>query len=371
MALDFSQVGAEDPFTFTATTPSPRPPLRRPFVEQLDDDENYEIKFNPINNENYYKTPCAPGHIRVLPQFLKDNKEAQKVFLFRDMRFNEFLDYLNNTMTPFHTFAKTKFNFKTPKQDKSYLKDIWNKSLKFRYQMKRLLSMWLLKKTEKKTIHIQNYLTLAEPTLHNAISWPDVKNRCTYTIDGETMLRSMTMYLHNSNFGEPRPIWPKNPNTNERLTEGQLLHITYALYAWCGKNKTKVPPILARFHQHKFCLKTLMLRNRHELAYTAAKQVFKDLSSEDAVEQLLDCVENYACLPPEEREVYEKKFPVWAGNTSEKDLLKEWQALLPDVLQHEQFDVYVRHNWHRKIDIERTVRLLWRRTKSLVNKNST
>jgi hypothetical protein len=132
-----------------------------------------------------------------------------------------------------------------PKEDRRHLIDTWNKNLELRFKFRCLLSAWMVKKAKKNEITIQNYTTLEDPNPANSITWLDMNNRCTYRIDGDTLLKSMSMYLLNSSFGSPEPLWPKNPNTNIPLTHGQLVHLFFELYSWCGKNKKKIPKMTA------------------------------------------------------------------------------------------------------------------------------
>jgi hypothetical protein len=170
------------------------------------------------------------------------------------------------------------------------------------------------------------------------------------------------MYLLNSSFGSPEPLWPKNPNTNIPLTHGQLVHIFFELYSWCGKNKKKIPSILTRFHDHNFCLHELLLHNKPLLAYNASVELFRELGSEDSVEQMLDCVENYGNSMIS-RLHYESMIPKWVDKVGANHyLIKKWQAMLPDILQYEQFKIFTRDGWSSLLGLRMSVKALWDET---------
>ena len=180
------------------------------------------------------------------------------------------------------------------------------------------------------------------------------------------------MYLANSCYGVPEPLWPKNPNTNIAFTFGQLLHIFFELYVWCGKNKKKVPFILTRFHDHGFSLEKFLLHNKPHLAYIASKDLFSDMGSEDAVDELMDCVENYGgLLTPINRSQYELLIPQWIAKIKEPAdlaLIKEWQSILPDILQHEQFKIFTRKEWESAANITSSIKKLWSLTTASIHR---
>jgi hypothetical protein len=361
-----SRLRLEDTFAIGRPSP-PSPNVQRVTIPHLHFPRiRTESKFKPIDHEKYYKTHCTPGHVRVFRSLIGSTLLEEKAFLHRDMALNDFRTYVMSIVDPFVNVVKTPegkgFSFIMPKEDRRHLIDTWNKNLELRFKFRCLLSAWMIKKAKKNEITIQNYTTLEDPNPANSITWLDMNNRCTYRIDGDTLLKSMSMYLLNSSFGSPEPLWPKNPNTNIHLTHGQLVHLFFELYSWCGKNKKKIPSILTRFHDHNFCLHELMLHNKPLLAYNASIELFRDLGSEDAVEQMLDCVENYGNSMIS-RLHYESVIPKWVDKVSvNHHLIKRWQAMLPDILQYEQFKIFTHDGWSSLLGLRMSVKALWDET---------
>jgi len=361
-----SRMRLEDTFAIGRPSP-PSPNVRRVTIPHLHFPHvRTESKFKPINHEKYYNSHCTPGHVRVFRALIGPSLLEEKAFLYRDMPLKDFRAYVISVVDPFIDVVKTpdakSFSFPMPKENRSYLIDTWNKNLELRFKFRRLLSAWMVKKAKKNEITIQNYTTLEDPNPANSITWLDMNNRCTYRIDGDTLLKSMSMYLLNSSFGSPEPLWPKNPNTNIPLTHGQLVHIFFELYSWCGKNKKKIPSILTRFHDHNFCLHELLLHNKPLLAYNASIELFRDLGSEDSVEQMLDCVENYGNSMIS-RLHYESVIPKWVDKVGANHyLIKKWQAMLPDILQYEQFKIFTRDGWSSLLGLRMSVKALWDET---------
>ena len=361
-----SRMRLEDTFAIGRPSP-PSPNVRRITVPHLHFPHvRTESKFKPINHEKYYKSHCTPGHVRVFRSLIGSTLLEEKAFLYRDMPLNNFRTYVMSVIDPFIDVVKTPegkgFSFTMPKENRYHLMNTWNKNLELRFKFRCLLSAWMVKKAKKNEITIQNYTTLEDPNPANSITWLDMNNRCTYRIDGDTLLKSMSMYLLNSSFGSPDPLWPKNPNTNIPLTHGQLVHLFFELYSWCGKNKKKIPSILTRFHDHNFCLDELLLHNKPLLAYNASIELFRELGSEDAVEQMLDCVENYGNSMLN-RLHYESMIPKWVEKVSANHhLIKRWQAMLPDILQYEQFKIFTREGWISPLGLRASVKALWDET---------
>ena len=362
-----TRVRSEDTFAIGIASPPPPTSVRRNLIPRLHFARiRTESKFNPIIHEEYYKKHCPPGHVRVFRNLIGKTHLEEKAFLYRDMPLHDFRSYVMSVVDPFNEAQPTPdskgFSFIVPKENRDHLIDTWNKNLEIRFNLRRVLSAWLVKKAKKNEITIQNYTTLEDPSPTNSITWPDMTNRCTYRIDGDTLLKSMSMYLLNSSYGSPEPLWPKNPNTNIPFTHGQLVHLFFELYSWCGKNKKKIPSILTRFHDHNFCLNDLMLHNKPLLAYHASIELFRDLGSEDSVEQMLDCVENYGNSMIN-RTHYEAIIPKWVEKvTINNHLIKRWQAMLPDILQYEQFKIFTREGWSSLLGLRVSVKALWDET---------
>jgi hypothetical protein len=86
------------------------------------------------------------------------------------------------------------------------------------------------------------------------------------------------------------------------------------------------------------------------------------LGSEDAVEQMLDCVENYGNSMLN-RLHYESMIPKWVNKVSANHhLIKRWQAMLPDILQYEQFKIFTRDGWSSLLGLKMSVKALWDET---------
>ena len=342
-------------------------------------------EFNPITIDDFYKTRCASGCVRIFPQLLPKVAEVGglsidiiRTSLAVDLPFSTFNDHINTLASPYQKFKQfndsemsKKFaaSFGTNSSaNKPYLvyRQIWDKFIGIRYQMRRLVNSWLLKKSQKKILPIPNYETMEEPESNNCIEWTDIENRCTYRIHGDTLVKSMKMYLHHSDYGFPEPLTPKNPTTNAPFTLGQLIHLTYEIYSWCGKNRKPVPYILTKYQEAQFCLSKLALKNRPEMTLYACRDLFKEIGQPDAVEMWLDMIEEYATLFPSiSRDDLETEMPLWVSslNTSEhKELLANWSSILPDLVQLSRFRYFIRSEWTDMTTVKKIVRTLWAKT---------
>jgi hypothetical protein len=361
---------------------------------------NFTIKnkdkslFNPMTLDEFYAQSCPPGHVRIFRQLLPvgyglvdSPSYIQYANLMVTLPFNKFKKYIDELTYPFEKLYSSKAtyssNFNTWIEqkccvDKYSYNEVWHRFAKIRYQMRRLANAFLLKKSMKKMMAIPNYITMEDPSPSNCIEWPDIQNRCSYRIHGDTLLNSMKMYLHHSEYGFPEPLWPKNPTTNAPFTYGQLIHLIYELYAWCGRNKKAVPYVLTKFQEADYCLSKLIIKNRPELTLYACRELFTEINQPDAIEMWLDMVEEYAVIySSTSRDELEDEIPRWLTSLSSErayerkqalEYLKKWSSIIPDLVQLSRFKYFNRTEWANTTTVKKIVNVLWAKTYHLIRK---
>ena len=341
-------------------------------------------EFNPVTIDDFYKTRCAPGCVRIFPQLLPNVAEEGglpldtiRTSLSVDLPFSKFEDHINTLTSPYQQFKQynesemtkkfaTVFGRSNPNKQYLIYRQIWDKFTEIRYQMRRLLNSWLLKKSQKKILPIPNYETMEDPEPSNCVEWTDIENRCTYRIHGDTLVKSMKMYLHHSDYGFPEPLTPKNPTTNAPFTLGQLIHLTYEIYLWCGKNRKPVPYILTKYQEAQFCLTKMVLKNRPEMTLYACRDLFKEIGQPDAIEMWLDMIEEYGTLFPSlSRDELETEMPLWIASldaTEYNHILSNWTSILPDLVQLSRLRYFIRSEWTDLTTVKKIVKGLWAKT---------
>ena len=341
-------------------------------------------EFNPVTIDDFYKTRCAPGCVRIFPQLLPNVAEEGglpldtiRTSLSVDLPFSKFEDHINTLTSPYQQFKQynesemtkkfaTVFGRSNPNKQYLIYRQIWDKFTEIRYQMRRLLNSWLLKKSQKKILPIPNYETMEDPEPSNCVEWTDIESRCTYRIHGDTLIKSMKMYLHHSDYGFPEPLTPKNPTTNAPFTLGQLIHLTYEIYLWCGKNRKPVPYILTKYQEAQFCLTKMVLKNRPEMTLYACRDLFKEIGQPDAIEMWLDMIEEYGTLFPSlSRDELETEMPLWIASldaTEYNHILSNWTSILPDLVQLSRFRYFIRSEWTDLTTVKKIVKGLWAKT---------
>ena len=341
-------------------------------------------EFNPVTIDDFYKTRCAPGCVRIFPQLLPNVAEEGglpldtiRTSLSVDLPFSKFEDHINTLTSPYQQFKQynesemtkkfaTVFGRSNPNKQYLIYRQIWDKFTEIRYQMRRLLNSWLLKKSQKKILPIPNYETMEDPEPSNCVEWTDIESRCTYRIHGDTLIKSMKMYLHHSDYGFPEPLTPKNPTTNAPFTLGQLIHLTYEIYSWCGKNRKPVPYILTKYQEAQFCLTKMVLKNRPEMTLYACRDLFKEIGQPDAIEMWLDMIEEYGTLFPSlSRDELETEMPLWIASldaTEYNHILSNWTSILPDLVQLSRFRYFIRSEWTDLTTVKKIVKGLWAKT---------
>ena len=342
--------------------------------------------FNPMTLDEFYDKPCPPGCTRIFKQLVTG-------------RYSMTLQSQLLVCHPFHKLRKhitaltSDTDFKNPPSGFTFkinnspnttgreeLKQDWTKFTQIRYQMLRLVNAFLFKKTMKKMMVIPNYISMEDPSPGNCIEWPDIESRCSYRIHGDTLLNSMKMYLYHSEYGFPEPLWPKNPTTNAPFTYGQLIHVIYQLYEWCGRNRKAVPYIITKFQEAKYCLQALIVKNRPELTLYACRELFTEINQPDAIEMWLDMIEEYAILYPSmTRDELEDEIPLWLTSLSNEkafhqeealDFLKQWSSIIPDLVQYSRFKYFNRSDWTNIITVKNLVKTLWAKTYHLIRRFS-
>ena len=92
------------------------------------------------------------------------------------------------------------------------------------------------------------------------------------------------------------------------------------------------------------------------------------MDDEDAIETWLDMLEKYSPIPSFCRTRMEKEIPQWIKSLDEvdtettrkgKELLKKWEALLPDLVQLARFNYFNRPDWVDETQVKRIVKFLW------------
>jgi hypothetical protein len=329
------------------------------------------VKFNPLSiDERYAKSRCPLGMIRVFRPFLTSLYLEQR-FGYRDLDLITGISEMDKDTSSFNHSFNTPASITIPEISEKMSESqrraneaslVWNKNLQFRFQMRRLLTAWLCKKSQAKIHPIPNFQTLEEPD-ETALQWIDIQSRCIYKIDGYTLVKSIEMYLLASSWGTPEPIAPRNPMTNNTFHLGQLISIFFKIYEWCGKNKKRVPPMLTKFHEAKFSLQRFLMRNRPELVMNASRELFKEMGTEDAVEQWLDVVMEY--IDGIHRTRAENDLLRWVATMKtqeEKNLLESWRRVLPDIIQYERFNYFIRPEWTEEGSITALIKVLWTAT---------
>ena len=347
--------------------------------------------FNPMTIDEFYAKRCKPGFTRIPRQFIDTSLGCVfEANILVQMPFQKLRKYFAN-LNDFDTKFKSR-GFEDQVEDSFHLESVstalnydyyclWKKFAQFHYQMVRLVNAFLYRKSMKKMMPIPNYETMEDPSPTNCIEWSDVNNRCSYRIHGDTLLKSMKMYLHHSEYGFPDPLWPKNPTTNAPFTLGQIQHLVFELYSWCGKNKKPVPYILTKFQEAKFCLKALIVKNRPELTLFACRELFSEIHLSDAIEMWLDMVEEFAILHASmSRDELELELPRWVLSLDhEKNdkkrlegraFLAKWRNILPDLVQFSRFKYFNRADWQDVDSLKKMVKTLWANTYHYVKKFS-
>jgi hypothetical protein len=95
----------------------------------------------------------------------------------------------------------------------------------------------------------------------------------------------------------------------------------------------------------------------------ASRELFKEMGTVDAVEQWLDVVMEYVSNIYRTRA--ENDLLRWVSSIKteeEKELLESWRRVLPDIIQYERFNYFIRPEWTEEGSITALIKVLWTAT---------
>ena len=151
--------------------------------------------------------------------------------------------------------------------DLSQLEPIFKKNQSVRFSMKRLVLLWKLKRA--KQMNEEDISTMEVPKKKVVVYSPDLRTK--YVFEASTLLKDAVSRLTLNEEFFPKPLYPRNPFTNQTLTYGQLFSIHRQLRAHGITNW-----IWEAFVHGRFCLNSLLDTFSTPLKVHSIKAFFAD-----------------------------------------------------------------------------------------------
>ncbi len=170
---------------------------------------------------------------------------------------------------------------------------------KLKWQFRRLLLAWRIRKIDKSTPSSIDPITLFPP--ENPFEVYDMAAKRKYVFDSKNLYRSITQYLLTQEYSFPKPIEPKNLFTNIPFTYAQLVSIYMKL-----KKLGHCSWVLSSLKSCNFNIDRWKLFNNSAITMHAIKENLNRLDTQDGRYQLYNYIKDRAfdCdLPCEDEDI--------------------------------------------------------------------
>jgi len=245
---------------------------------------------------------------------------------------------------------------------------IFNKNQRVRWQLKRLVSAWLRRKSIKRIIGKDNDLETLEAIPDNEeIKILCLRTRSTYVFSGKSLIKAINSNLGFQIASISTIKLPTNPFTNEPFTYCQLLHICYEISGWCYKHKQPYPTLLSFFRESNFNPNRTQNLHYNYLQYnsTQAYIMGQEGYSEFFFENLEVLFDEYGIyLRPYNKHLDSELYREWGIDEPDSYLLKNWKQLVCDYWHYKQTDHLIREHWRSKMSILYDMEILLKSSES-------
>lgn len=245
---------------------------------------------------------------------------------------------------------------------------IFNKNQYVRWQMKRLVSAWLRRKSIKRIIGKDNDLETLEAIPDNEeIKILCLRTRSTYVFSGKSLIKAINSNLGFQIASISTIKLPTNPFTNEPFTYCQLLHICDEISGWCYKHKQPYPTLLSFFRESNFNPNTTQNLHYNYLQYNSTKAYIlgQDGFSEFFFENLEVLFDEYAIyLRPYKKHLDSEIYREWGNDEPDSYLLKNWKQLVCDYWHYKQTEHLIRDHWRSRMSILYDMEILLKSSES-------
>ena len=141
-----------------------------------------------------------------------------------------------------------------------------------------------------------------------------------YRFEADSILADIHKKLLQHSGQIPTPLAPRNPYTNEPLTQSQLIHLFAQL-----KEKGRTRWTLELFRKYSFDMEQFILYERKNLRIHALKNLLSNLSEWDALDLMIDFIQTHHY---EHNASFNKSIYIWSIMNMEDDpRIQKWIRL--------------------------------------------
>ena len=311
-------------------------------------DKNHEVNwFAPK------KTP--PSHIRILiPN--KDSSAIHESLSRNIFTYYGWFTHLTELSNQIYFFTNTNNHHMLPRMKPSYydnyiynLNRIYLNNQRHRWQMKRLLNIWLMKRCLKRVIGADSDIfTLGPIHAKDKIHITCMRTRSVYVFSGNALLRTACSSLETQAQSIPDTKAPCNPFTNIVFNYGQMLEVYNGCLQFCVTRRKSVPLILSMYRDSNFSIQHLLKSHSLHIQYLATQNYMKHDDHDNYIlyENLGNIFKLYKDLLGEFAPICSAlRFKVWIEMDPHNFLHTQWRSFLTDYWHYEQTEHLCRANW--------------------------
>ena len=259
------------------------------------------------------------------------------------------------------------------KPNKYYIsatRDIYEINQWARWQLKRIVRIWLINKSLKRVIGDDvDLVTLEKIPPQEQIKVLSLTSRCMYIFSGASLKKSFLSNLGSQVASISSMTSPKNPFTNVAFTYGELLHLCNEIGGWCFRHNKPYPAIISMFREQLFKINVVITLHSNYVQYSSTKTYIMDddVTGEFFFENLEVMLDSYTLyLVPYHTFLDPEPFRAWQQDEPTHYLLKNWKQLVCDYWHYKQSDHLIRENWRNEMSILYDIELLAKASESIL-----
>jgi hypothetical protein len=288
-----------------------------------------------------------------------------KVQLHRGTIFEWHLKFADLNAEPKSIFPKTDFVFKVPgtslfSMSAGIIKaaqDIFYENQRLRWRFKRLVYLWLTRKSSTRQVGADTDLITMEPIPPTEqIRIQSIDTRTEYVFSGSNLFKSVKSNIECQVGAIAEVKAPKNPYTNVPFTYGHKrkpIPASLCLYRDCGFR----PHTLVKLH-HNF------------VTYKAALTYFMedDIQGEYFIENFENLLDTYyQSLRNYNKDLLDaRRFKTWFQKEPQHFLLRQWKRIIADYWYYEQTSHLAREHWRSDHSIINDIDILIKASESIL-----
>jgi hypothetical protein len=308
------------------------------FVESLQEysdggNASNDVSGSPISWSERFKSPPAPGTIRLLTEPAED-----KPWAGRDFSLSHWI-----TLLSAHETAST----------------IFHENQRQRWRAKAAFNRWRHTIWMRKTQCNVDMIDMAPIKAADAVFVTDVKHRQIFRFHRRDVFNSLISNIGMSDEMMPYPRPPTNPWTNQVLTLPQTIRVCEQLVEHYGRQGRCPPVLFAAFCASRYDVARFKTENSSLLAHHAIVAYFRDLTEENTyvVEETMTNLLSDAGLNFSPTAIRR-----WLRMRPITPLHREWMSFVQDYTLYMNLHVQVRPRWINHAYIRQEVRQLYSRT---------